>query len=252
MMIRSEPAADLSDAALQALPAPPADAPSYLVEDAPLASLTRAYLTALLDGNRRQASTLILDAVASGVPVKDIYLHVFQRAQYEVGRLWQSGDISVAQEHYCTAATQLIMSQLYPYIFAAASTSGTLVATCVSGDLHEIGVRMVADFFEMEGWNTYYLGANTPVDEVVGAVIEREADILAISATISSHLRAVSTLIAAVRANEACRHVTILVGGYPFMVAPGLWRQMGADGTAPDAQAAIVLAGQFRDQPPTL
>ena len=154
-------------------------------------------------------------------------------------------DISVAQEHYCTAATQLIMSQLYPHIFSVASTGGTLVATCVSGDLHEIGVRMVADFFEMEGWNTYYLGANTPTDEVVGALIERKADILAISATISGHLRAVSALINAVRANEACRHVTILVGGYPFMATSDLWRQIGADGTAPDAQDAIALASQF-------
>lgn len=239
-------AADLSDAALQALPSPSANAPSYLIQSAPLAALTRDYLTALLDGDRRQASTLVLDAVATGVPVKDIYLHVFQRAQYEVGRLWQIQDISVAQEHYCTAATQLIMSQLYPHIFAAASMSGTLVATCVSGDLHEIGVRMVADFFEMEGWNTYYLGANTPDADVVAAVIERQADVLAISATIATHVRAVSTLIESVRANEQCRAVRILVGGYPFAVAPGLWRKIGADGSAGDAQAAIVLANQLR------
>jgi methanogenic corrinoid protein MtbC1 len=245
---RQDPAAILSDAALQALPSPSGDIPSYLVQDAPLASLTRAYLAALLDGDRRHASTLILDAVAAGVGVKDIYLHIFQRSQYEVGRLWQIHDISVAQEHYCTAATQLVMSQLYPYIFAAASTRGTLVATCVSGDLHEIGVRMVADFFEMEGWNTYYLGASTPTDEVVGALVERKADILAISATLSGHLRAVATLIDTVRANEACRHVTILVGGYPFAASPDLWREIGADGTAPDAQGAIVLAGQFLDR----
>lgn len=225
-------------------------APSFLVPDAPLANLTRSYLTALLDGDRRQASTLVLDAVATGIPVKDIYLHVFQRAQYEVGRLWQVHDISVAQEHYCTAATQLIMSQLYPHIFSVASTGGTFVATCVSGDLHEIGVRMVADFFEIDGWNTYYLGANTPDADVVAAVIERKADLLGISATISGHLRAVSALIKAVRANDACRHVTILVGGYPFAVAPDLWREVGADGTALDAQAAIVLAGQLR-QPRT-
>ena len=42
-----------------------------------------------------------------------------------------------------------------------------MVATCIGGELHEIGIRMVADFFEMEGWDTYYLGANTPADAVV-------------------------------------------------------------------------------------
>ncbi len=227
-------------------------APSFLVPDAPLAALTRSYLTALLDGDRRQASTLVLDAVATGTPVKDIYLHVFQRAQYEVGRLWQVHDISVAQEHYCTAATQLIMSQLYPHIFSVARHEGTFVATCVAGDLHEIGVRMVADFFEIDGWNTYYLGANTPDADVVAALIERKADFLGISATISGHLRAVSTLIKAVRANDACRDVRILVGGYPFAAKPDLWREMGADGTAVDAQAAIALAGELlQSRPPS-
>jgi len=56
-------------------------------------------------------------------------------------------EVSVAQEHYCTAATQLIMSQLYPHIFAGEKTERTLIATCVAGDLHEIGIRMVSDLF---------------------------------------------------------------------------------------------------------
>ena len=242
-----DPAVDLSDSALLALPEPRADAPSHLRPDAPHALLTRSYLEALLAGDRRRASVMILDAVAAGVSVKDIYLHVFQRSQYEVGRLWQVQEISVAQEHYCTAATQLIMSQLYPHIFAVENTGGTLVATCVSGDLHEIGVRMVADFFEMDGWNTFYLGANTPDADVVATLIERQADVLAISATLSTHVRAVSTLIESVRANQQCRAVKILVGGYPFLVAPELWRKIGADGSAGDAQAAIVLANHLRD-----
>lgn len=76
--------------------------------------------------------------MAAGTPVKEIHLHVFQPAQYEVGRLWQMNRITVAQEHYCTAATQLIMSQLYPHIFASVKNGCTLGATCVGGDLHEV------------------------------------------------------------------------------------------------------------------
>ncbi len=234
------------DAGIAALPSMPSHAKTHLVDDAPHVQLARAYLESLLAGERRLASRLVLDAVAAGVPVKAIYLHVFQRAQYEVGRLWQVNEISVAQEHYCTAATQLIMSQLYSHIFAAESTGGTLVATGVAGDLHEIGMRMVADFFEMEGWNTYYLGANTPAADVIRTVVDRKADILGVSVTISNHLPAVSFLIAKVRADERCRDVKILVGGYPFVIAPELWRKMGADGFAPDAQAAIILANQLR------
>ena len=227
------------------------DAPSFLAPDAPLAVLTRGYLTALLDGDEHQASTLILDAVATGVPITDIYLYVFQPAQYEVGRLWETHDISVAQAHYCTAATQVVMSKLYPHIFAVAGQDGTLVATCVAGDLHEIGVRRVADFFEMDGWDTHYLGANTPVADVVTAVIDRKADVLAISVTISAYLPEVSALIKAVRARADCSTVAVLVGGRPFNSTPGLWQQVGADGTAADAQAAVKLANRFRDRRPS-
>jgi methanogenic corrinoid protein MtbC1 len=99
----------------------------------------RAYLDALLAGDRLAAGRIILQAAEQGAAIKDIYLGVFQRSQRELGRLWQTNQISVAQEHYCTAATQLIMSQFYPAIFAVAKKGPRLVATCVGGELHELG-----------------------------------------------------------------------------------------------------------------
>ncbi len=238
-------AAQFVNAAVQAIPSMPDDLPTYLHEGAPLSPLAHQYFEALRRGDRRLASQLVLDAVAAGKLVKDIYLQVFQPAQYEIGRLWQTNRISVAQEHYYTAATQLIMSQLYPQIFASEKNGRTLIATCVTGDLHEIGVRMVADFFEMDGWDTYYLGANTPNASVVATIVERQADVVAISATISYHVEAVRELISSVRQHPVGSQVRILVGGYPFNCDPGLWRSVGADGTASDAQQAIVLADRL-------
>ncbi len=229
-------------AATDALSAMPDDLPCLLPDTAPLALLAHQYLEALRRGERHVASRLVLDAAASGTPVKDIYLDVFQPALREIGRLWQTNRITVAKEHYCTAATQLIMSQLYPYIFTAERNAGTLVATCVSGDLHELGIRMVADFFEMEGWNTFFLGASTPHGAVVDTLIERRADVLAVSATISCHIEAVRELIHAVRRDPVAGGVVILVGGYPFNQNPSLWQGIGADGSAENAQQAILVA----------
>jgi len=204
--------------------------------------LTQKYLEALLDGRRDKASRLILEAYDSGVGVKDIYLNVFQTAQYEIGRLWQTNQISVAQEHYCTAATQMIMSQLYPYIFSSDRNGRTIVATCVSGDLHEIGVRMVSDFFEMDGWDTFYLGANVPVKDLLQTLKEREADLVLISATMTFHLRFVREMIAAIRKDPATTNIKIMVGGYPFKIAPDLWKEIGADAFAQDALSAVETA----------
>jgi methanogenic corrinoid protein MtbC1 len=227
---------------LEHLPLLPSHLPSVFAVDAPLSDLAQAYIQALLAGDRRGASALVLGALEQGTPLKEIYLRVFQSSQHEVGRLWQMNRLSVAQEHFCTAATQLIMSQLYPHLFGAERNGRTMVATCVSGDLHEIGVRMVADFFEMEGWDTFYLGANVPAASVVSTLIERQADILAVSATMTFHLRAVESLIAAVGAAEEARRVKILVGGYPFNADPDLWRTLGADACAVDAEQSLAVA----------
>jgi MerR family transcriptional regulator, light-induced transcriptional regulator len=220
------------------------DKPTFLDPDQPLAELAGQYLSALLRYERHIASELILHAVENKTGIKEIYSHVFERCQYEIGRLWQSNIISVADEHYCTASTQLIMSQLYPYIFRSdRNARGTIVAACVSGELHEIGARMLCDLLEMEGWNTIYLGANVPTAGIIEVLRDRESSILAISASMTFHLAAVREVIAAVRA--ASPKTRILVGGYAFKVARNLWREVGADYWTSDAADAIAIIDEL-------
>jgi MerR family transcriptional regulator, light-induced transcriptional regulator len=233
------------EAGLNKLPSVSTD-PSTLLEGAgPHTLLATRFIKLLLNGERHVASRLILDAVDSGIPVKDIYLHVFQPSQRELGRLWQLNQISVAQEHYCTAATQLIMAQLYPRIFRTEKNGRKIIATSIGGELHEIGVRIIADFFEMEGWDTYYLGANSPTTAIVQAIADRGADLLAVSATMTFHIRAVESLIATVRTSVRSNDVKVLVGGYPFNLEPELWKRVGADAYAADASEAVAVASRL-------
>ncbi len=97
----------------------------------------------------------------------------------------------------------------------------------------------------MEGWDTYYLGANSPTSAIVQAIADRRADILAVSATMTFHIRAVENLIATVRASADSNNVKILVGGYPFNLVPELWKRVGADAYAADASEAIAVASGF-------
>jgi len=222
---------------------------SFLGQGGLHADLAERYLNALLQGDRQVASRLILDAVEGGVSVKAIYLDVFQPVQREIGRLWQMNRINVAEEHYSTAATQLIMSQLYPRIFVTERVGRRLVATCVGEELHEIGVRMVADFFEMAGWDTYYLGANVPSESIIQSAAEHEADLVAISATLMPHVSEVAALIERIRASEKLDdRVKILIGGYPFNLSAGLWERLGADGYAPDASQAVDVANELVEE----
>lgn len=204
--------------------------------------LAGRYLELLLEGNRDRAVELILSNVEAGMPIPEIYLGVFQPVQREIGRLWEVNQITVAQEHYTSAATQLIMSMLYPRFLGTGSGGPGLVATCVSGELHEIGIRMVSDFFEMAGWNTYYLGANTPSRDVIQTIISRRSKVLAISATITYHIPRVIELIEEVRGSALGDDFPILVGGRPFLISSDLWERVGADGFAADARQAVVAA----------
>lgn len=219
---------------------------SHIAGDTPRDQMARNYLDLLLSGDRPTASRLILDAIDQGASIQDIYLEVFQRTQQEIGRLWHTNQISVAQEHYCTAATQLIMSQLYPRIFSTNKKGLSMVATCVGSELHEIGARMVADFFEMDGWNTYFLGANMPTKGILNMLEQRQAALLAISTTMTFHIPLVRELV--VETRKSGLNVRIMVGGYPFNVAPRLWESVGADGYAPDARLAVSLAERLVNQ----
>lgn len=199
--------------------------------------LARGYLDDLLQGNRAAASQRIMRAVDQGVSLQDLYLEVFQWTLHEVGRLWESNQASVAQEHVVTASTQLIMSQLYPRIFSTARNGRNLLGLCVEGDLHEVGLRMVCDFFEMEGWDTLFLGANTIEDGLIEMIRERRPDVVAISATIKAHVGSVKQIVARIRQEKLpCK---ILVGGRPFQFEQDLWKEVGADGVAGNALEAV-------------
>ncbi len=222
--------------------------PSFIPDEAPHAELAKTYLNLLLQGKRQEAAAHIMAAVEKGISIKDIYLHVFQASQYEIGRLWHTKKVSVAQEHYCSAATERIMSQLYANIFSTDRLGRSYVGACVGGELHQIGSRMVADFFEMDGWDTYYMGANTPTPSILQAISEHHADILGISLSMSFHRSTLENLIRSIRESEYAKNLKIIVGGYSFIADPELWKAVAADGSAENAQEAVTLANRLTER----
>ena len=215
---------------------------TFLLPENPLVKEAKMYLNHLLSGKRDQAAHLIDQLVERGVTVPEIYEHIFQATQYEVGTLWQKNVITVAHEHYCTAATQLIMSRLYPIIFSGKKNGLKLIACSVASELHEIGIRMVSDFFEMDGWDTYYMGSNMPENHLLQSLREHEANLLAISVTLPIHINRVKSIIQKVRDNPDFRDLKIMTGGYPFGIIPDLTEKVGADATAVNARKAILEA----------
>lgn len=218
---------------------------THLLQNNPLYEEAGEYLRLLLDARREQAAELIDELVKKGTSVQDIYEHIFQATQYEIGALWHQGKVTVANEHYCTAATQLIMSRLYPIIFSNRKHGLKMVACSVSSELHELGIRMVSDIFEMDGWDTYYMGSNMPDAHLVQSIRDNEADLLAISVTLPIHIGKVKSLIDDIRSGDEFKELKIIAGGYPFGIIPDLQQYIGADATAASAGEAIEIANKL-------
>jgi methanogenic corrinoid protein MtbC1 len=235
---------DEAQRSLATLPQQPASPLDALGEDSTLA---RLYLLHLLQRDKDEAARLVIQARRNGMPLARIYTRILMPALAEIGRMWHLQEASIADEHSCTAATQSIIAQLRADLPRAPWNGHRALCCSVGGDHHELGIRMVADLLELDGWQVEYLGSNTPVAEVLLSLApaehggERPFDLLALGANTTLSVRAVADTVAAVRSLPG-PHLPILVGGTPFCIVPDLWRAVGADASASCAAGAVESA----------
>ncbi len=194
----------------------------------------------VINFQRDKATDHIMKLLKDGTPIKKIYLEIFQPALYQIGILWQTHKITVAKEHYATSVIQSIIGMMYPYLFKNDIRNGKVfVGVCSGGELHEIGLRMTADFFEMDGWDTHYLGANLPVEYSLEEIKKIKPDVLGISTTIIPNLPYARELIKKIRECPEISKIVIIVGGRVYNESDDLWKEVGADAYVADAQSAI-------------
>ncbi len=194
----------------------------------------------IINFQREKATEYVMKLLKDGAEIKKIYLDVFSPSLYKIGELWQSHKISVAKEHYATSVIQSIIGMMYPYLFKNDIRNGkTFVGVCSGGELHEIGLRMTADFFEMEAWDTHYLGANLPVEYSMEEIKNIKPDVLGISTTTIPNLPYARELIRRIRECPDILKTIIIVGGRVYEDNEDLWKDVGADAYTPDAQFAV-------------
>lgn len=202
-------------------------------------TIAASYLAALMAGDRRATLQVVQQALAAGMPLIDLYQEVIQPALYDIGQIWACGQLDVASEHVATAITRNVMELCASAITPIPPGPPQIIATCVGPELHDIGLRMVADSLELSGWDTLYLGSNMPLDAIVALAVQHRVAVVAVSITIGSHARYIRDLITLLRRSTIGASVKILVGGQPFNRIPTLWQQIGADGTAADLTGAV-------------
>jgi methanogenic corrinoid protein MtbC1 len=177
-------------------------------------SVYSSFLSALLDGNRKLCSQIIREQVNLNVQIKDLYEQIMKKALYRIGELWEFNKISVATEHLASAIVEAILNELYSIIALNQKSQKKIIVACVENELHQIGVKMVADLFELNGWDAYFLGANTPTEDLISFAKTKKPDVFAFSLSLYFHLPKLETMITMIRAEFP--DIPILVGGQAF------------------------------------
>jgi MerR family transcriptional regulator, light-induced transcriptional regulator len=217
--------------ALQQLQQPAVVEPPLLEAAGKHGELAARYLLAILEGDRVLACEHVLQAVRGGTPATAMYEHVLVPVQAELGRMWHLNELTVAEEHFATATSKQLMSQLLPHLPRKQRNGKVLLAASVEGNSHDVGLQMVSDYFEMEGFRSVFLGPSVPANDLVIAVDHFSAHVVALSAALPTQLTAVEATVQGLRSaeTEQTRKVKVIVGGPAFSHTGDLWREIGAD-----------------------
>jgi MerR family transcriptional regulator, light-induced transcriptional regulator len=229
-------------AAIEQLPGMPVVTTSFLMPDNPKIELAKQWLDALLQRDAAGARRVIFAAVSDGVSLMELQSLVLAPSLQEVGRLWQIHRIDEALEHFCSRTTYNVLAVLSTYTNSVRRWK-LAVGLCVASEEHELGLLLALDALQLEGWDTVFLGADVPTQNILRSW---NPDVFVISATMPYHLHEAKKLTDAVQKNSTGRlPPKIIVGGRPFNVCPDLWRKVGADGRGENFTEFVRLANSL-------
>jgi 5-methyltetrahydrofolate--homocysteine methyltransferase len=195
----------------------------------------------VIEGNSTLVKEKVQEALSAGIDAQTILNQGLIPAMAEVGRLFEEGEYFVPEMLIAARAMQGGMGLLKPLLKEAdVKAAGRVVIGTVKGDLHDIGKNLVAMMLEGAGFEIIDLGNDVPPEKFVEAARLHQADIVAMSALLTTTMVNMKSTIEAIEAAGLRRKVKILIGGAP--VTESYAHQIGADGYGEDASRAVQAA----------
>ncbi|HIW19186.1 MAG TPA: corrinoid protein [Candidatus Alistipes pullicola] len=196
---------------------------------------------AILGGKLEQAQAVTQQAIAEGIEPQSIINDYMVKGMEEIGARFEAGKAFVPNLLMSARAMKGCLELLKPLLKGDSSTSaGRVVIGTVKGDLHDIGKNLVASMLEGCGFEVINLGVDVSSDKFIDAAKANHADIICMSALLTTTMNYMKEVIAAVKASGLRDQVKVMVGGAPlnndFAVA------IGADGYSSNANDAVALA----------
>ena len=196
---------------------------------------------AILVGKLEDAVKVTKIAVEEGMTPHEIINQYMIKAMEEIGSRFEAGKVFVPNLLMSSRAMRGALDVLKPLMQGQVdSYIGKIVIGTVKGDLHDIGKNLVASMFEGCGFEVINLGVDVSSDKFISAALENKADIICMSALLTTTMNYMKEVVAAVEASELKGKVKIMVGGAP--VNDAFAKAIGADAYTSNANAAVVMA----------
>ena len=198
----------------------------------------KALADAVIRGDQNEAVNLTKQAIEEGVSPDAILNEGLIAGMSVVGEKFKNNEYYVPEVLIAARAMKSAMELLRPLLAeSGVEPKGTVVIGTVRGDLHDIGKNLVAMMLEGGGFRVVDLGVDVPPEKFVEAAQENDAQIVGLSALLTTTMPAMKDTIEAFEQAGARDKVRVIIGGAP--VTQDYADEIGADGYAPDAAAAV-------------
>lgn len=199
---------------------------------------------AVLNGKIKEVKELTLKSLEEKADPQSLIDDSLIPAMGEIGARFEAGTAFIPNMLLSAKAMKLALEEIRPLLNPNSKVStGTIVIGTVKGDLHDIGKNLVIAMMEGAGFEVINLGVDVPEERFVEAIIEHKADILGLSALLTTTMTQMKTVIEACENAGIRNQVKIMVGGAPINEA--FSRQIGADAFTDNANAAVIVAKQL-------
>lgn len=201
----------------------------------------KAIYDGVVEGDNASVQQQVQEALSANTVASSILNEALIPAMAEVGRLFEEGEYFVPEMLISARAMKSAMALLKPYLQQSdVKYAGTVVIGTVKGDLHDIGKNLVSLMLEGAGFQVKDLGSDVTPEKYVDAVRETGANIVAMSALLTTTMVNMKSTITALETAGLRDRVKVMIGGAP--VTDSFAKQIGADGYAPDASRAVAVA----------
>ncbi len=199
---------------------------------------------AVIEGRVKDIPSLTNTALSSGLTAKDILDKGLMPGMDVIGAEFKKGKKFVPEVLLSARTMQASLGILKPLLAQAGEKmAGKVIIGTVKGDLHDIGKSLVGMMLEGAGFEVVDLGKDVPPEKFVDAVKKERPNIVAMSALLTTTMRSMGHTMTALKEAGLRETVKIMIGGAPVTV--DFAKQIGADGYAANAPAAMELAKKF-------